>query len=433
MWVRCLVGGAMITTLVIAMLVPMLLLQVDPNGRFDHDSLRYGLGVVAGLMIAIAYVSRSSVAVAARVAILLPLVHLVVMGAAWMGWTVLWPSLPHAHEQVPLVDAIPISVVVAVLAAVIAIAARLIARRGRREVVHVVVMIALVEVLLLGLWLPIASHLVLPSGLAEQWNAGSRMLASPACMLTVALVPPTACAILYAAIVTRRARWATRLRPFVVTWLFVMLVAGIGIRMRASAMELMVYLNLLPWLLATTLVAVAANVQLSLSGLISARRHRFLVSRAARQYTGVIVGAEDEIVGSVEIRSWLRGPEVMVHGFEIDTVHGAIPVPPGAILAAPLPLATSVLRRGEGSVLLRGGAIVGLSGLSTPAGGAPFRGTIAPIADGAEIVVGPEDDLPSGLASGLGQAALAAWRPCVAYLVIFVIAALPALAGLIAA
>ncbi len=429
MWVRCLVGAAAITTLVIAMLVPQLLLQVDPYLRFDHDSLRYGLAVIAALVIASAFASRSPVAAAPRVAILLPLVHLVVMGAAWMGWTVLWPGLPHAHEQVPLVDMIPISAVVAVLATVIVVSAHLVARRGRREVVHVVVMIALVEVLLLGLWLPIASHLVLPAGLAEQWTAGSRMLASPACMLAVALVPPTACAILYTAIVTRRPRWATRLRPFVVASLVIVLVAGIGLRMHASAMVLMVYLNLLPWLLASSLVAVAAIVQLSLSGLVSARRHRFLVSRAARQYTGVIAGAEDEIIGSVEIRSWLRGPEVVVHGFEVETAHGSIPVPPGAILAAPLPLATSVLRRGEGSVLLRGGAVVGLCGLSEPAGGAPFRGTIAPIADGAEIVVGTEDPRQPGL----GQAALAAWRPCVAYLVIFVIAALPALAGLMAA
>src|SRR5204862_71091 len=75
--------------------------------------------------------------------------------------------------------------------------------------------------------------------------------------------------------------------------------------------------------------------------LVAAARPRRAGSPAPRGALGVSRGGGT--IGRAMIRSWLRGPEIVVQGFEVETRDGTIPVPPGATLAAPLPLSTTML------------------------------------------------------------------------------------------
>lgn len=422
--VYLLVIGAALVTLSLALVIPQLLL--DSEGIVAGPGSMLALAAFVAVTIIAAAFARSQVSIIARIAVALPLAHLVMMAVAATVWVTFAAHFPSARLLVPLVNAIPLGVVVAVVLALTFGAALVVARRRRREVAHVAVTIALVQLLVLGQWMPLASYASLDSfGIASTWRDpevqfGS--LAQTAQLALFVLAPPLVIAIGYALIATRRPHALPPLRTLLLATILVAIVAGCRTRVHASGTELEIYLNFLPWLIAVAFVAVVAIAVLCGGSLIAALRHR----RRARQLAGTIVGTRAEPIAVVSIRSWLRGPELVVTGFELATREGAVPVPPGAILAAPLPLVTTALRTGESMAVLHGGDAVALGGFDAPADGSPFRRSLAPTA-GSAVIVAP-DPLPS--TDGFAQVALAAWRPCVAYLLIFLAAALPALAGL---
>lgn len=427
-WTRWLILGAALITIVIALMVPRLML--DTEGLLAPLEAKVALGalVVAGI-IAVAMV-RSPVSISARIAVLLPFSHLVLMLVVAVAWVALGARLEVARSLVPLVEALPIGAIVGAVGAAILGSALVIARRRRREVLQVAVMISLVQLLALGAWLPYASTLGVDAfDFSHNWVKPERLFETfhrPGALALFALLPPLVIAILYAAIATRRARWLPGLRVVLMVVLGFALLTGCAMRAGANATALTIYLNFMPWLLAVAFVAVTM-IALSCGGfLVAAARRRRSISPDERQFTGILTGAASEVIAWVAIRSWLRGPELVVEGFEVETPDGALPVPPGAILAAPLPLATTALRAGEGLALVHGGTPVALGGFDRPADGSPFRRSLAPTATGG-VVVGPERAPES---DRFAQLALAAWRPCVAYLLIFLAAALPALAGL---
>jgi hypothetical protein len=142
----------------------------------------------------------------------------------------------------------------------------------------------------------------------------------------------------------------------------------------------------------------------------------------------VVVSDDAEpAVACFEITSWLQPPRPLVRSFSIATSGGEVPIP-GARLVAPLDRSTTALRVGESYEALRAGDRITVS--STRSGSPdsdPFRTAAAPIV-GADPVVAPFG-VPQLTFSDL---ALSLWRPAVAYLVILVAIAIPALAALIA-
>lgn len=430
-WARWLVLGAAVVTILIALAVPRLFLEAD--GLLAPAWVKLGLGgFVVVAMIAVA-MARTPVSILARFAVMLPLSHLVLMLAVAVAWISLGARLEIAHSLVPLVDALPIGAIVGAVGAVILVAAWVIARRRRREVIQVAVTIALVQLLLLGAWLPLASHYAVDAfDFTHHWVKPAVLFETfhqPTALVAFALVPPLVAAVAYAAIATRRARWVPAMRmPLTIAFLVVLLTACLS-RMGASASALAIYLNFVPWLLAAAFVAVAMIALLCGSFLISAAGRRRSIARGRRQFSGNVSGTATDIIACVAVRSWLRSPELVVDAFELETADGALPVPPGAILAASLPLGSTGLHVGEGLALLHGGTPVALAGFAPvdrPADGSPFRSSLAPTAAGG-VIVGPEHQRDDGR---LAQVVLAAWRPAVAYLLIFLAAAVPALAGL---
>jgi len=427
-WARWLILGATVMTIVIALAVPRLFLEAE--ALLAPTWVKLGLGGLVVLAIIWIAVAPAPVSILARVGVVLPATHLVMMVAVAVAWIAFGAHLEVAHALVPLVDALPIAAIVLAVGAAIIGSAWVIARRRRREVIPVAVTIALVQLLVLGAWLPIASHYAVDTfGFSHNWVRPAALFESfhqPVQLAAFALVPPLVIAILYAAIATRRARWLQTLSSPLTIALLVVLLTGSAMRAGASATALTIYLNFVPWLLAVAFVAVAMIALLCGSFLISAARRRRAIARDRRQFTGTVAGTQADVIACVAVRSWLRSPELIVDGFEVVTAEGALPVPPGAILAAPLPLGSTGLRVGEGVALLHGGTPVALGGFDRPADGSPFRRSLAPTASGG-VIVGPEQQREDG---SLAQVVLAAWRPAVAYLLIFVAAALPALAGL---
>ncbi len=425
-WVRWLMVGAAVLTVVIALVVPRLFLEAE--GMHAPKVLELGLAGVVMIALVWAIAVQSPVSVGARVAVVLPLTHLVLVTAVAIAWVAFGSRLEIAHSLVPLADALPLGAIVGAVGAATIISAVVIARRRRREVIQVAVMIALVQLLALGAWLPFASSFGVDAfDFAKNWIRPAALFETfhrPVALAMFALVPPLAISIGYATIATRRTRWLAEIRAPMVMLLGVALLFGCGLRSSANATALTIYLNFMPWLLAVAFVAVAMIALLCGSYLVAAARHRRAIARDRRQFTGTIAGTD--VVACVAVRSWLRGPEIVVDGFEITTPDGAVPVPPGAILAAPLPLASTALEVGEGLAALHGGTPVALAGFDRPADGSPFRRSLAPTASGS-VVVGPAQRDADG---GLAQIALAAWRPCVAYLLIFLAVAIPALAGM---
>lgn len=426
--VQFLLGVAVVVTIIIALAVPNVLIDLEGLRAPSGVTLALGAFVVAVLIGAA--LARSAVSIAARIAVALPIAHLVMMVAMAVVWVVLGPRLAVAHSLVPLVDAVPLGAVFGAVGALTLGAALVIARRRRREVLQIAVTISLVQLLVLGAWLPLASSYGAAAfGFEYDWLRPEVLRASleaPGELVAFSLVPPLALAILYAAIATRRTRWLPSLRAAAAVFLGVIFLVACSSRTNASATALTMYLNFLPWLLAVAAVAVAMIALSCCGSLLAATRLRRATAPDRRQFTGTLAGPKADVIAAVVVRSWLRGPELVVEGFEVATADGALPVPPGAVLAAPLPLATTAIHVGEALAVLHGGAAVAIAGFDAPADGSPFRRSLAPTVSG-EVVIAPDPQPPS---DWFAQVALAAWRPSIMYLVFFVAAALPALAGL---
>jgi hypothetical protein len=106
-----------------------------------------------------------------------------------------------------------------------------------------------------------------------------------------------------------------------------------------------------------------------------------------------------------------------------------VPVPPGAHVVSPTPVSTTLLRGGEAVFVLREGDRVKLGGYvpARATTGGPFRESVAPIPGATGITIARIGDENYGVT----HVALDLWRPAVAYLLICVVVALPALAALL--
>lgn len=427
-WVRWVVMVACLVTFLIAVIVPRVIGRHGEGALFDGFWFKNGLALEVAMVVALGCIPLGGVSRSVGLALVLPVLHLGVMILAWIGWTILAPRFPGAVEVVPAVLAFPMSRVLVAVTAAISLAGWLIGRSRRGEAIHAVVMIALVDLLLVGLWLPIVSQIVTDLGPApdlstwgveiDKWERIQAQLASPARLAVIVLVPPLLGAIGYTWIAIRRRHWLRALRAPVIGLLVIAWIAAIVMRRYASDLAAIVYVNFVTWLLAAAAAAVAAITALSVATFVAGRRRR---AGAWRQATGRLAAVRGELVAGYEITSWLRGPRAITSACEVVTSRGTIPVPAGAQLVAPLPLATTLLRTGERIAVLRGGDEVAVGGYEQHATGQPFRDSGAPIPSEGGVLIGPTEE------GGAGQLALVAWRPCVAYLVIMVVVAAPAL------
>jgi hypothetical protein len=424
------VDGWVRAAIVLAMLATFGVLAAGPHTawtRYDAEDVpgfwfrnALAIGFVTAMVVVWLPPLRASRFV--RFAVALPIVQLVAMIAAWLAWRAVRDDMPNAVESAPLLRALPVHVIVPALVLGVAVAGAIVARPRKREWLHATAMFALVHLLLLGLWLPIAAHRWWNGDGWEQWIRVEASLGTPANMVGLVLVPPFVAALIVTGVVLRRP--ALLRNAYVHVALGVALLVAVGHRMEASEAAALVYINFIHVLAAAAVAAVAALVALGATSWLAAARARRALT--ASTLAGTIAARPDDTVAALEI-GWLRGPATHAHAFTVETPHGAVPVPAGADVCAPTPLASTVLRGGEVVAILRGGDRVALAGYERGGDDGPFRASAAPVPGAAGVRVGRID----AERYGLHHVALDLWRPSVAYLVICVAVAAPALAALL--
>ena len=209
------------------------------------------------------------------------------------------------------------------------------------------------------------------------------------------------------------------MRPVIITALCVLAVAALGAYVGWSDPAARTFHYFLCVPLALVVVSGAA-----LAALGVARWLEIVAARHALR-AGALAGtiADDGVAARVEIASWLRGPRTIVRAFAVATRHGDVLVPGGHLVAA-LDPATTLLARGESRASLRSGDRVVLAGFGDGRGddAHPFRASAAPVARGRVVIARAGEPLRPSIG-------LALWRPSVAYLIVIVAIAIPALIG----
>jgi hypothetical protein len=418
-WIGFVIAAACVVTFAAVTIgVDLVVRQIDR--AVDRSWIQNGLTFVVAFGLLAAWLPPSRMSRALRLAVHLPALHAGVIALAWPAWTELARFVTDPALASPLATGFPLAAIVTATLAANAGFALLVARPRTGEWLHGFVMLALCELLVLGLWLPI-SCAAWPGGSEEWWAASEPVIASIASRVLLTAVPPLAVACAFTALGLRRPSALLALRGPIAYVVLTLLGLAVAVRLDASARVLVLYANLMPILLVAVFVAVLALVLYGAA--LAVREYRLARGLARRRRTtGLIVADDAEPAIGLEITSWLRGPRTLQRTFSVSTADGMLPVH-GAHLVATLPLATTQLRVGEAIAVLRPGDHVTIAGYDA-ATGDPFRTSAAPIA--GELFVAPVD-AGSNLAA---HVALAIWRPCVAYLLIVVAVAIPALAAL---
>jgi hypothetical protein len=387
--------------------------QLDDINSFHWPA---AFGAVLATVIVIAWLPEWRLPRALRVAVMLPIVH---AGAALAGVT-MWLSLQlrvsTVADDLPVLHVLPITAVVTCAIVLTVGAGRVIAGQRRAERMQASTIFALVQLLLVGAWMPIAiafasrNHGGLVSDSSLEWVASPRLIA-------LVVLPPMLGAFSFTALAIRRFELLHAHRAACATGAVVLVITATVARIQPTPLARYAYVNFTHVLLVLLLVAAGTIAALAWSLRRSTRASRDAVP-------GVIVEA-DEPVARVQIAGWLRGPRAIADAFRVLTRDGKLAVPPGAEIRAGLPAISMRLHAGQAIDVLRPGDAVRVSGFVAPPADDPFRRSAVPIPGEAGIVVtrNPAD------AGSFGAIALAVWRPCVAYVLVVVAIALPALAA----
>jgi hypothetical protein len=428
-WVTWTLALATLTTILVAHLGARHLADyLDPSAAHSGFWMREGPAIGVALALALCWWPRWRLSRAVRVAVLLPAVQLASIGVAMVIWRMYSARLPDAALASPLVRALPFSLFAVCSGVFVLGASRAIADGRRGEWLHAAATLAVVQLLLVGLWLPVVATAWCANDTPSwySWDDVARAIASPS-LITWVLAPPTVIATVFTTFAIRRYELIRAWRGAILIATLVLLVTATAVRMNISLHDSLLYANFVHIVLALAVVAGAALIALAISLWTRARRHRRAL--LVDPVTGVI--ARDGVDGPVaclQIAGWLRGPRVITRGFTVNTDAGAIAVPCGVTLVGDPPEVSTKLASGEAVPVLRTGDRVVLAGFVAPPSDHPFRSSSALIPGDRGIFVAREIERPSGFAG----VTLSMWRPGLAFLIVVVSIALPALVGALA-
>jgi len=429
-WVRVVLALACIATVLLPFAgARVLWFQGGEDTGIPGWAFENALAVIAIAGIAVAAVPRFALSRYVRLAVALPLVHLALVALAWPAWLAISNKLVTVREYYYLARDIPLSAIVVGELVVVGVAAWWITRSRRDTAAsHAFVMTSLVYLLLLGLWLPLVAWAT-TRGAWRIENDPSFTLAHPARIAAYAIVPPLVVAIVFTSFAIGRSEIAKDYRIHHVGAVATLFVAAFLVRFDSVPSARVVYANFTHVLLGAAAVAAGGPLLIGIAMAWRARALRRRLASDAGAIRGTVVrdDPDEPVIAGYEVATWLRPPRTRVRSFVVATPTGAIPVS-GARLIAPLDPATTALRVGEAFGVLRAGDPIVISSTRSAArDGDPFRESAGPHVGGDPVIA------PYGLPHlTFSDLALALWRPTVAYLVILVAVAAPALAALAA-
>jgi hypothetical protein len=405
--------------------------RIDNELRpLEEWSVRNVPPLIVLAILVVAFLPRSTVSRFVRMALVLPLLHVLLLVVAWLVVPRL--QLPALSERTPMSRELPVVPIALLIGGAAVTFGALLARRARDRM-HAIVMLALANLLLLGLWLPVASRWLAGEGAESSWVRATALLASPAEFAAIMLVPPFVGALAYTALASNRPALALRLRAVLVVGAAIVFALAVAARLASYHGAFLLYDNATHLLFTTAMVAVLATIALAIATWRGCRHAARRLARESSCRSGVIADDGDQVVACMQITSWLRGPRMIARPFTVTTPAGEVFVPAGVEIATSIPLVSSVLRTGEAVVVLRKDDRVVLAGfVDTETGDSPFRSAHAVIPGPRGVVVAY-----AGGAGGDGTTAvqgmgLAAWRPSVAYMLIVIVVAVPGLLGVLA-
>ncbi|HEY5920384.1 MAG TPA: hypothetical protein VIV11_01880 [Kofleriaceae bacterium] len=393
--------------------------EVSPGrDRFWYTN---GLGMATCIAIALAWWPRFRVSKLLRVAVILPVLHIGTIVVAAHVWSIfdadalakinrLDIANYFNHPAVPLPDGGTLAVGFAALV-LVAIAIK----RRHGEWAHAAMMLALSNLLLVGLSLPLVSRLAVRIHDSDWWRDDVTREWDADTIASMATIPAALISIAFVAIVFRAPGLFERLRRSIRIVTVAALILASVLAASLPDKSWLVYLESSYLVMGAVVLAVAALLLLIAATGMRSLRSRWR-SRKRTYRTGVIAGDEHGEVARYEITSWLRGPQLTTRPFVVTTPEGDVPIA-GATLIAPLPPTTTLLDVGDHVGVLSAGDRVVIATRSTVGHGHPFRAS-----DAIEVSHVYVADAPAHRFSDL---VLVAWRPAVAYLAIIVAVALP--------
>lgn len=391
----------------------------------DVGGVRTRIGVVlggvgaAGLGALCWTLRHRDVRFAPRLAVALVAVYVALAGGAAYLSRYLEPTA----EETPTIPVQPATLVTVGACILLIVAAALDNRRrgAAPRWLYGAVVFALAFLAVLGVWLPI----VLPregAGFASDprafaVNLAPRVLAVPAVLALAA-----------ALIATLWPAWMRAMGKAIVGALAIALGAAVVRRIDATGTALVLYAGFGHMLIAAVAFALVSIAVLAWSQARALRAHRIDLTRPAPWVQRGIVetppGGGD--VGHWIIDGWLAGMRGVVRGFTLRTARGAIlHVPDGARLVVPVPASSADAEAGTQIPVVTRGAEVLVSGFVGAGGDGPFRSADVPIPGTRGLVV----SLPPRRGHAIDRdVLLVLYRPCMLFLVIAAIVALPFLA-----
>ena len=359
-----------------------------------------------------------------RAAIVTTMAQLVLALAAWAIWNSnsnVWANL----IDLPLEATVSAAVAMSALLFTVALASQSMRRRrAAPRWLRPVVVFAIANLFLLGLWLPLFASMWPVASLVD-W--GSTVGKSPAALFFAAGLP----ALIALWLACTRPSAIARCSVGLLVALATAVLAGVAVRGDSGPIAQQTYGQYAPLLIASALFALGAIATLAVAQLRELSFHR----RDAREpdpwvQRGTAISITDDApgtwLGGVRFTGWLSGFSSEVAAFRVRTKTGTIiEVPRGSMLSLPLPSQSCQASAGEIVVSLRVGDPVAVAGYVSSTEDSAFRKNPAPIPSASGVIVyGPGQHRP------LASMALLLWRPCVLYLIATSSIALPGLVGL---
>lgn len=394
-----------------------------PEGALPAIAL--GVIAVTGLA-ALAVLRFHEISPWIRTLVVLAAAHAALAVAALALWRLSAARVAFWHDTYPIASWLPAPAVAFALSVLVVIAAALRSprRAGTPRWLQAVAAWALTFLLGVGLWLPIYADLGDARVIGAHGAASTRLIAT-------ALLVPALAATLAALIAARRPRWRRLAAVAGLGVGSVLLLVALGARAQLDREEAAVYANFVPVLFGAAWFALATIVAVALThvrALRVAARDRKRPAPWRQEGVVAVKTPSSTTVGHLVNHGWLAGLESESRGFILRTRNGELAIPAGAAIIAPVPPWTAQAPLGTAVPVISEGDRVEISGFIAASGVEPYRTSPRPIAGTAGLVITPARRLDEPVARDL---VLQVWRPCAAFLLAIMLAALPGLYGML--